>query len=257
MNFGSCHRQHEAAHWDVKIDRGFVLTMSRTFSSAWRQLKLYVNTNYASLLNSSTMGVHSLENLKILDDVTSDRAYQVKIQLSSYIQIWSILKYLPCMTMDFLILSVKCSEYHHENNQFFNSNVTLGIPKAIMIRHVIIMLSRKRGKNRPSMHFIKNKCFSRNSLFERPWYICITVLIICQFDNKHKECSDSISVAFNASSDDIISFETHFECVNRFQCKYFDVNASIALDYLSFCVNDFATTLSKWIESVGIGIGLK
>lgn len=77
------------------------------------------------------------------------------------------------------------------------------------------------------------------------------------FDNKHRECSDSISVAFNASSDDIISFETHFECVNRFQCKYFDVNASIALDYLSFCVNDFATTLSKWIESVSIGIGLK
>lgn len=47
----------------------------------------------------------------------------------------------------------------------------------------------------------------------------------------------------------------HFECVNRFQCKYFDVNASIALEYLSFCVNDFATTLSKWIESDGIGIG--
>lgn len=108
------------------------------------------------------------------------------------------------------------------------------------------------------MHFIENKCFSRNSLFEQPWYICITVLIcITVFDNKQRECSDSISVAFNASSDDIISFETHFECVNRFQCKYFDVNASIALDYLSFCVNDFATTLSKWIESVGIGIGLK
>lgn len=115
------------------------------------------------------------------------------------------------------------------------------------------VIERRRKKINRLCILLKTSVFLATLCLNGLGIFAFTVLIICQFDNKQRECSDSISVAFNASSDDIISFQTHFECVNRFQCKYFDVNASIALDYLSFCVNDFATTLSKWIEPDGIG----
>lgn len=151
------------------------------------------------------------------------------------IRIWWSFRLLPCENVLFSV---------------YQSNVTNITMKTINFQHPINIASL--GVRHQAIDTKRNHCYRKKFS---------SATVQCAFHTDKVFCLNGLGIFtliifVNSIIGENLMTKLHpfrirsvdFESVNRFQYKCFDANATIALGCLSFWVNDFASTLSKWKE---------